>query len=73
MRRNEMIRLAVLVLFVLGITALHYTTNVQQPRFHDIYRRLYYIPIVLGGLWFSLRGGLAVSIAVSIFRLVSFS
>jgi len=66
MRRNEMIRLAVLVLFVLGITALHYTTNVQQPRFHDIYRRLYYIPIVLGGLWFSLRGGLAVSIAVSI-------
>ncbi|WP_027716186.1 nitrogen regulation protein NR(II) [Desulfuromonas sp. TF] len=66
MRRNEIIRLAVLIALVLGITALHYLTTVQKAHFHDIYRRLYYVPIVLGGLWFALRGGLGTAISVSI-------
>lgn len=66
MRRNDVIRLAVLVSLILGVTALHYLTTVQKAHFHDIYRRLYYIPIVLGGLWFSLRGGLGTAIPVSI-------
>ena len=65
MRRNDFIRLAVLVALIVGITALHYLTTVQKVHFHDIYRRLYYIPIVLGGLWFSLRGGLGTALAVS--------
>jgi len=60
------VRLAVLVGLILGITALHYLTGIQKAQFHDIYRRLYYIPIVLGGLWFTLRGGLGTAIAVSI-------
>jgi two-component system sensor histidine kinase HydH len=51
---------------VIVITALHYSTNIQDARIHDIFRRLYYIPIVLGGLWFALRGGLGTSIVVSI-------
>jgi len=66
MRRNEIIRLTVLLSLVLGITALHYLTTVQKAHFHDIYRRLYYVPIVLGGLWFALRGGLGTAIFVSI-------
>jgi len=66
MRRNEIIRLAILAALVLGITALHYLTTVQRVQFHDIYRRLYYVPIVLGGLWFALRGGLGTAISVSI-------
>jgi two-component system, NtrC family, sensor histidine kinase HydH len=66
MRRQDHIRLLVLVSLVVVITALHYLTNVQDSHFHDIYRRLYYIPIVLGGLWFSLRGGVATAIAVSV-------
>lgn len=66
MRKNEIIRLVVLVALVLVITSLHYLTTTQKVHFHDIYRRLYYIPIVLGGLWFTLRGGLATAIAVSV-------
>jgi signal transduction histidine kinase len=67
MRNNATtFRFAVLVLLILGITALHYLTGIQKAQFHDIYRRLYYIPIVLGGLWFTLRGGLGTAIAVSI-------
>ncbi len=64
--RQDKIRLAVLVGLVLGITVLHYTTTTQMEAYHDIYRRLYYLPIVFGGLWFLLRGGLATAIAVSI-------
>ena len=41
----------------LAITVLHYTTTTQRHQIHDIYRRLYYLPIILGGFWFSLRGG----------------
>jgi two-component system sensor histidine kinase HydH len=66
MRRNDSNRLAVMAALVIVITALHYSTNIQDARIHDIFRRLYYIPIVLGGLWFALRGGLGTSIVVSI-------
>lgn len=66
MPRTVPIRLACLVLLLLAITVLHYTTAVQKAHFHDIYRRLYYVPIVLGGLWFSLRGGVGTAIAASI-------
>lgn len=59
-------RILILVGLVVSITALHYLTTTQKVQIHDIYRRLYYIPIVLGGLWFSLRGGLATAIAISI-------
>ncbi len=65
MRKNDYFRLAVLVGLVAGITALHYTTSIAKPEYHDIYRRLYYVPIVLGGLWFALRGGVATAIVVS--------
>jgi two-component system, NtrC family, sensor histidine kinase HydH len=65
MRKNNSLRIGILILLVAGITALHYTTAIQMSQFHDIYRRLYYIPIVLGGLWFALRGGLGTSIGVS--------
>lgn len=67
MRNNSTIfRLAVLVSLILAITALHYMTGIHKAQFHDIYRRLYYIPILLGGLWFTLRGGLGTAIAVSV-------
>ncbi len=66
MRKPERLRLGLLVFLVLAITALHYLTGTHKAQFHDIYRRLYYIPIVLSGLWFLLRGGLVSAIAVSI-------
>ncbi len=65
MNRQNAIRLLILVALILAISVLHYTTTTQKAHFHDIYRRLYYIPIVLGGLWFTLRGGLGTAIVVS--------
>jgi signal transduction histidine kinase len=66
MRRTTLIRLGILILLVAVITALHYLTTIRMAQFHDIYRRLYYIPIVLGGLWFTLRGGIGAAIVISI-------
>jgi len=66
MRRQEWIRLIIIVLLVAVITALHYQTTISKVHFHDIYRRLYYVPIVLGGLWFTLRGGVATALVVSL-------
>jgi len=62
-------RLVILVVLTIGVTALHYLTATDREALHDIYRRLYYIPIVLGGLWFCLRGGIALSIFVSLLYL----
>lgn len=64
--RNTLLRLAIIVGMVVAISALHYLTTLQMEHAHDIYRRLYYVPIVLGGLWFSLRGGLVTALAASL-------
>lgn len=66
MEKRQWLRILILVLLIVGISALHYGTTIQKDQFHDIYRRLYYIPIILGGVWFSLRGGLGVALAVSL-------
>lgn len=47
-----------LVLAVLVIGLLHYSTPGHLHFYHDTLRRLSYFPIVLGGLWFGVRGGL---------------
>ena len=58
-------RIAIICFLVVVVTALHYLTAIQLAQVHDIYRRLYYLPIILGGLWYGLRGGLCVGLIVS--------
>ena len=48
------------------VTAGHYLTGLHLHHAHDIYRRLYYIPIIFAGFWFGLRGGLLCSVVVSV-------
>jgi len=43
-------------------TLLHYFTPIVLEGYHEIFRRLYYIPIILGSFWFGFRGGVIVSI-----------
>ena len=64
--RTITIRVAVIAGLLLMVTALHYLTTTQQVGAHDVYRRLYYVPIVLGGVWFALRGGIATSVLASL-------
>ncbi len=51
---------------ILAISLAHYATGAPFYWVHDVLRRLYYIPIVLGAFAFGLRGGLVTSIVVSV-------
>jgi len=66
MGTSSLRRPALLLSFIVGISLLHYLTPLHLPYLHDIFQRLYYLPIILAGLWYGLRGGLLCSIAVSI-------
>ncbi len=54
------------VLFLGGsiilISALHFLTPVDNLVFHQIYQRLYYIPIILAAFWYGWRGGLGAAL-----------
>lgn len=47
---------------IIVITLLHYNTSTQYLLLHEIYQRLYYIPIVFAAYSYGLRGGLAASV-----------
>lgn len=64
--RDQFIKLALLLLLISIVTSLHYMTGTDHSEIHGIYRRLYYLPIVLGGLWFGLRGGVGIALSVSL-------
>jgi len=65
MKSSNTIRIPLLALFIIAISLLHYLTPLHLHYLHDIFQRLYYLPIILAAIWFGLRGGLACSLAVS--------
>jgi signal transduction histidine kinase len=66
MERGTWVCLPIILGMLPAITALQYLTALQLQYAHDIYRRLYYVPIVLGGLWFTFSGGIATALAASL-------
>jgi signal transduction histidine kinase len=60
---------ALVTLLVLGITALHYTTQMSEFHYHIFYRELYFLPIILAGFWFGLPKALWTSISISLLYL----
>ena len=66
MERSTIIRPLILAAFIIGISLLHYLTPLHLPYLHDIFQRLYYLPIILAAVWYGFRGGLFCSIIVSI-------
>lgn len=54
-----------LSLMILLISALHFLTPVESLVLHQIYQRLYYIPIILASLWAGWRGGLGAALLAS--------
>lgn len=64
--RQKLLRLTILAVLIVAISALHYLTTTDHAHIHDIYRRLYFIPVILGGIWFGLRGGFGTALLVSV-------
>lgn len=52
---------------VSAISLLHYRTDVDSILLHEIFRRLYYVPIVVAAVVYGARGGLATSVLASLF------
>ncbi len=57
-RIMQWVRPVILVVVIALITTAHDLTPLSRQSLHDILIRLYYFPIVLGGLWFGVKGGL---------------
>ena len=62
MPRSVPARIAFAIALVSPITLIHYVTDVHAVELHNVYRRLYYIPIVLGAFAAGVRGGIGVAI-----------
>jgi len=62
--RWERWQLLGIYLAIAGITSAHYLTGAHEHQQHDIYRRLYYLPIILAAFLHGLRGGLAAAVVV---------
>ena len=58
-------RITFVVALVMLITALHYTTG-QGRLYFRLYRDFYYLPLIMAGLWFGLRGALLTSVSITI-------
>ncbi|BCO08733.1 hypothetical protein GF1_11090 [Desulfolithobacter dissulfuricans] len=54
---------------VISITLLHLSFSHDSARSHVVARELYFLPVILSGFWFGLRGGLLTSLAVTAFYL----
>ncbi len=67
------LRLSIIAGGILGVSVLHYFTPLSEPVLHDIYQRLYYLPIILAAFWFGMKGGIGTAIIVSFLYLASHS
>ena len=58
--------MSAIVACVVGISLLHYTTPLRLAMLHDIFQRLYYLPIILAAFWFGFRGGVGCALLVTL-------
>jgi signal transduction histidine kinase len=63
---KTLIKIGVIGTLVFVITLLHYQTAPDAGIRHVIFRELYFLPIILAGFWFGMRGGLATSLVISL-------
>jgi len=57
---------AIPALLIVVISIAHYTASASAHIPHDIFRRLYYLPIILAAFTYGLRGGVAAALATTL-------
>jgi signal transduction histidine kinase len=63
---NKRKEILIIGLSIIILSVLHYITPVDKPLLHDLYRRLYYVPIIFSAFSFGLKGALYTSLVVSL-------
>lgn len=66
MTRQSLFRVLTLALMLVAVSLSHYYTGFRFEQIHDVYTRLYYIPIILAAFWFGTRGGFIASVAAAL-------
>lgn len=56
-----------IIVMIVGVSLLHYSTAMHIHEAHGIYRRLYYFPILLAAFRYGARGGLVAALATCAF------
>jgi signal transduction histidine kinase len=67
-RRTE-IKITIIAILVGGITLFNYLTEMNEHLYHLSYQGLYFLPVMLAGFWFGLKGGLGTSLSITILYL----
>lgn len=62
---KTILKIGAIISLVMVVTLMHYYTTPDAGIRHVIFRELYFLPIILAGFWFGLRGGLATSLSIS--------
>lgn len=63
---KSMAKETVIALLVVIITVSHYQTERHAHLYHVFYQGLYFLPVILSGFWFGLRGGLITSLGITL-------
>jgi hypothetical protein len=58
--------IALIAGIAIAITLAHYAVDLHAGPTHDLLQRLYFLPVVLAGLWFGWRGGLLTAVLISV-------
>ena len=59
-------RVMVIAILIATISCLHYLSSLGWHREHIFLRQIYFVPIMLAGLWFGFRGALPTSLIISL-------
>jgi signal transduction histidine kinase len=70
-KKQLIYRAGFVFILIFAITALHYLTLREETIRHLVYRELYFLPIILLGLWFGLGGGLIASLLITVIYIPS--
>jgi len=64
--RNKMVAI---LAGVVVLTAAHYATALSRVEVHDLFRRLYFVPVIFGAYFFGVRGGITTALTASVLYL----
>jgi two-component system, NtrC family, sensor histidine kinase HydH len=59
-------KITVVAMMAVVVSLLHYFTEMRQVYYHIFYRELYFLPLILSGFWFGLKGGLITSAGITV-------
>ena len=65
-RHKEQMKILIISVMIGSILCFHYLTFPQLEYYHAVYRMLFYLPLILGSLWFGMKGALYICVSVSV-------